>query len=511
MAEDLEVDAWELYDAIETLKTDEIEELKVNKIDMPKCVQRWKEVVGQFSLHNDYPATMSYYVTLGQIVKDVVRIPVGRLSLDPRIQFCWIQTARSGKTTMFDFLSPVWDKTFDLVNQHPTTLQKPKGPLYGVNEFNLQNPDAFTDQALLGTIKKNQINPDWIRGEDNLDVNGDLIPEFIDITVNGALFGSGIIAFDEFEHSGIFKDTQHKQDTVMMFQKFMNRLDSDTHLIKKRLTDWGIDLVVDSQRSLWATTLPPQGLENVILTKGVFQRMWLYVREVPESLKRKMEEDYLDLMGTIVEDDDGAEKFQDEFAEMLYTNYKWCLKRLAKVGDRRKIVEFSPDAKQRLKIIWRGMRKYMDGFPDHIHHALNTFLMNIINNMCVSAALCAISEQSPKILPRHIEQGRRLTDNSFDSITTWFSDRLAKSPRRLVEKNREKIVITSYKECPLSNGWTSKTNVISTYMKKTQKSRNTFYRLWHDVEHMFETKRSDNNKVLIRLKVEKNESKNKKD
>ena len=72
-----------------------------------------------------------------------------------------------------------------------------------------------------------------------------------------------------------------------MFQKFMNKLDSDTHLIKKRLTNWGMDLEVDCQRSLWATTLPPQGLEVVILTKGVFQRMWLYVRDIPPSLKRK--------------------------------------------------------------------------------------------------------------------------------------------------------------------------------------------------------------------------------
>ena len=261
--------------------------------------------------------------------------------------------------------------------------------------------------------------------------------------------------------------------------------------------------VVDSQRSLWATTLPPQGLENVILTKGVFQRMWLYVREVPESLKQKMEEDYLDLMGTIVEDDDGASKFQDEFAEILYTNYKWCLKRLEETGDRRRIVEFSDDAKLRLKVIWRGMRKYMDGFPDHIYHALNTFLMNIINNMCVAAALSAVSEHSPKILPRHIEQARQLTDSSFDSITTWFSDRLAKSPKRMVEKNREKVVITCYKKCPMTNGWTSKTNVIGQYRKITQKSRQTFYRLWHDVEHMFETKRDENNKVMIRLKGNK--------
>ena len=45
------------------------------------------------------------------------------------------------------------------------------------------------------------------------------------------------------------------------------------------------------------------------------------------------------------------------------------------INFRRKIVEFSPDAKKRLKVIWRGMRKYMDGFPDHIYHALNTFLI----------------------------------------------------------------------------------------------------------------------------------------
>ena len=44
MPEDLEVDAWELYDALEKIQNDEMEELKVNKVDMPKCVKRWQEV-----------------------------------------------------------------------------------------------------------------------------------------------------------------------------------------------------------------------------------------------------------------------------------------------------------------------------------------------------------------------------------------------------------------------------------------------------------------------------------
>jgi hypothetical protein len=504
MAEDLEVDEWDLYEALEKMQVGDIETERRSAVTMPKAVERWTDVVTQFSLYNDYPAQMAFFVTLGQILKDKLRVPVGRLSLDPRIHYCWIQTARSGKTTMFDFLSPVWDKTFTLVNEHP--LKGEKGPLNGVNEFTLQNPDAFTDQALLGTIKTGQPNPQYAtngtreeREAANVDVDGNPIPELIDININGALFGSGIIAFDEFEHSGIFKETQHKQDTVMMFQKFMNRLDSDTHLIKKRLTEWGKDLVVDCQRSLWATTLPPQGLEKVILTKGVFQRMWLYVREVPESLKMQMEEEYLDMVGNIVEDENGSDAFTVEFSEMLYDIYCWADARYKETGDKRTITTFTPDAQKRLKTVWRGMRKYMEGFPDHIYAALNTFLMNTINNMCNAAALCACAEKSDKITARHIDQARVLTDQSFDSITTWFSDKLKKSPKRMAEKGREQMIAKVYQTASKKDGWVSKTELVNNYMKMTKKSRPTFYREWNNVEHLFENKKM-NNRVYIRRK-----------
>ena len=502
MPDDLNIDEWELSDALEKIDFGDFGESRPEKTDLPKIVKEWVDVVTEFSLYNDYPAAMAFYVSLGQILKDKVRVPIGRLSLDPRIHFCWIQTARSGKTTMFDFLSPVWNRTFTLINEHPLTQTPPRGPLDGVKKYTLNNPDAFTDQALLGTKKFDVKNPDWVRGEDNLDINGDPIPEFIDLDIAGALYGSGIIAFDEFEHSGIFKETQHKQDTVMMFQKFMNRLDSETHLIKKRLTEWGKDLVVDCQRSLWATTLPPEGLEKVILTKGVFQRMWLFVREVPESLKTQMEEEYLDQVGEIIGGDDGAETFQVEFSEMLYDIYQWVDRRLEEVdGDKRKVVVFSADAKTRLKVIWRGMRKYMSDFPDHIYNALNSFLMNTINNMCIAAALCAISERSREVTPRHIDQARLLTDRSFESITTWFSDTLKKSPRRVSEKNKEGIMIRVYDDCnKKEGGWVPKTQLVNNFMKMTKKARPTFYRQWGEVEHLFEERKVNSNKVEVRRK-----------
>jgi histone H3/H4 len=352
----------------------------------------------------------------------------------------------------------------------------------------------------LGTIKIDQPNPEYARGADNVDFEGNPIPELIDIPIAGALFGSGIIAFDEFEHSGIFKETQHKQDTVMMFQKFMNRLDSDTHLIKKRLTEWGRDLVVDCQRSLWATTLPPQGLEKVILTKGVFQRMWLYVREVPESLKMKMEEDYIDNVGVIDESTDDSDIFAEEFATMMYDIYKWCKDRHEKTGDKRKVVIWSDDAKKALKVVWKSMRKYMDGFSDHIFEALNTFLMNTLNNVSIAAGICAIAEKSPTIERRHVMQAKSLTDKSFDSITTWFSNKLKKNPKRIQEKGREAIIMKVFQNCPKKDGWVAKTQMVNTYMKMTQKGRATFYREWDNVEHLFDERRINGNRVHVRRK-----------
>ena len=508
MAEDLDVDEWELYDALaKVTETNSLEVIRSKKVKLPDDVVRWTNVVGEFSLYNDYSAKMSYFVSLGQILKDSIRVPIGRLSLDPRIHYCWIQTSRSGKTTMFDFLNPVWKETFKLINNHPIT--KNKLPLSGVSEFTLNNPDSFTDQSLLGTMRMGVPNPDYDRAEAREDDDYDT-PEMVDLTIFGSLFGSGIIAFDEFEHSGIFKESQHKQETVMLFQKFMNRLDSDSHLIRKRLTDWGKDLVVDSQRSLWATTLPPEGLEKVILTKGVFQRMWLYVRDVPESLRSQMEEDYIDMIGEIVEDEDGSATYHEEFSEMLYSTYQWVQERLVAVdGDKRKVVYFTPDAQKRLKTVWKGMRKYMNSFDDNIYEALNTFLMNMINNICIAAALCAITERSETITAKHINQGRQLTDESFDSITTWFTDKLKKRPKRFNDKHNEKMYVAAFNSTNPKvkvngiNGWVNKKLMIEAFRKNEQCGRNKFYRHWQEVKHIFEELRTT--QTYVKLKVEKDE------
>jgi len=276
------------------------------------------------------------------------------------------------------------------------------------------------------------------------------------------------------------------------------------------LTNFGRDLIVDSQRSLWATTLPPEGLERVILTKGVFQRMWLYVREIPESLRSQMEEDYLDMIGEIIEDDSGAATYQEEFAEMLYSSYKWVQERLEKVdGDKRKVVVMTPDAKKAIKIVWSSMKQYMNNMDDNIYAAINTFFMNMINNICIAASLCAITERSPHITAKHINQGRKLTDESFDSIVGWFEEKLKKRPKRMSDKNNEKMFINAYNTTQPkttidgTEGWVDKRLMIESFRKNEQCGRNKFYRHWESVKHLFSEVRKT--KTFVKLKVKEDE------
>ena len=508
-----ELDEWPYYDAINELTKEVRAPIELREVtSLPKVVLDWTEAVREYSMYNDYPAQMSFFVILGQILKDTVRIRAAGAPLDPRIHFCWIQTARSGKTTMWDFLSPTWNNIFDLVNKFPETREyeriweRQQGRRQDERAFTVNNPDAFTDQALLGTIKTGQPNPDYSRTEaaqaaqDNEVYD---IPAEIDITRYGALHGSGIIAFDEFEHSGIFKESKHKQDVVMMFQKFMNKLDSDTHLIKKRLTDWETELVVDCQRSLWATTLPPQGIEMVILTKGVFQRMWLYIRDIPDSLKDRMEDMYLErLYGNY--DDSAREQKPQEMAEVLYGIYIWVQERLKEVeGNKIDVCPLSKDAHNRIKIEVKRMRTYTNGFQGVMKEALNSFRMNLINNITIASTLCAIAEKSPVVTAKHVEQGMLLSTKSYDSITEWFSGRLKQKGSLKSGMNETQITgiyDTFLKKTSAPNseeGWVSKTALIKYYMDTTKKARATFYRLWNSTDHLFE-ERKINRTVYIR-------------
>ena len=55
MAQDLDVDEWEMYDALQNMSNQEVlATVRSEKTEFPRDVERWVNVVGQFSLHNEY-------------------------------------------------------------------------------------------------------------------------------------------------------------------------------------------------------------------------------------------------------------------------------------------------------------------------------------------------------------------------------------------------------------------------------------------------------------------------
>ena len=54
MAQDYDVDAWEIYDKLERIQKDEIyTSMRSEHTGLPDDVQRWVEVVSRFSLYNE--------------------------------------------------------------------------------------------------------------------------------------------------------------------------------------------------------------------------------------------------------------------------------------------------------------------------------------------------------------------------------------------------------------------------------------------------------------------------
>ena len=113
------------------------------------------------------------------------------------------------------------------------------------------------------------------------------------------------------------------------------------------------------------------------------------------------------------------------------------------------------------------------------------------------------------ISTKHFNQGRQLTDESFDSITGWFTDKLKKRPKRLADKNNEKMYIAAYNSTSPKvkvngiAGWVDKRLMIETFRKQEQCGRNKFYRHWQSVSHLFDEVRTS--KTFVKLKVKEDE------
>ena len=246
------------------------------KMQLPNLIRAYVKDGTDVSKFNEVPATLTFFNLLGQIVKDKVIIVRGKGREDTRVPILWLQTSGTGKTELFNFYGPIAQKVFEILNAK-----------YGYN-YDIFDITDFTDAALVGSIKQERQVVE--------DENGEPMTSYVDVQIDGALEGSGLMVFDEFEYSGVFRQSQHKENVIVYLNKVMNTLHGNNYVIKKKLKDGGI-ITCDCQRSPYACSYIPKGLTNVIAEKGVLQRMLIYIYEVPQAVQDEIREQLLREVG----------------------------------------------------------------------------------------------------------------------------------------------------------------------------------------------------------------------
>ena len=454
---------------------------------LPSIIERFYKSASEVSLRNEIPAAISGFVILGSICKDFVRIPNGRNIEDSRIHLCWVQTSGTGKSTLWNFVGPVAEKTFEKINahrpSHPSLTRK--DGIEMPRNFNIFGVTDYTDSVLIGKWK--QIKTD--EGEDEMKRQA------------GILEGSGLAHWDEFEYSGIFKQSQHKEQSIVYLNTLMNSLSGKTWVISKALDSMeGLTMNCYSERSVIAMTYPPKNLNDVMAEKGVLQRMLLYVWEVPFHTQHQMRLEQLAKAGTI----EDVHAPIDKFAEGFYKIYQMVRERWNEVGqDPMKTLTFHESFRPSLLLEYNRLNKELLNCPPHVAEIASNFTTRLMQTMIKLSCLCCIGESADIVKPEerfivrgeHVQASGKIVQNCYSQLVGWLERSLRAKRKAMSEKTFEPIfnaIYESIKEGKHTDlkcdeaGFVNKSRYLMKVKDKAKISRAQIYRHYDMVRHRFE-------------------------
>jgi hypothetical protein len=384
---------------------------------LPSLITNFSRTAGQFSYLNEIPATIGAFSILGQIAKDFIHIPSRFAREDSRIHFCWIQTSGTGKSEIWNFISPIYEAVSSHINSnanHPKFIYKDEFIPLPYGKFSLTD---YTDAVLIGKYRKEEV-VDEDTGERDIEY----------VRIRGSLEGSGIAHWDEFEYSGVFKATQsqHSSRLIVYLNKLMNSKWGNGWIITKALSETdGLEMDCFCQRSVWATTYIPEKLNQVIANTGVLQRMLTYVRDVPLAVQDKMRLEQYDYAGEAHDYDAPIDTFAQQFKDiydMLYQRYE------SVDGDKTKVILYHPQFKDAIKYEYRLLMRYLRDRSPKVAKMANNFtsrwmiILQKLSHLCAIAEAPYITDEDRRFIvsPRHVSQGASVIKQCFISLVEWF-------------------------------------------------------------------------------------------
>ena len=465
------------------------------QLQLPAVWREYIKSATEVSRYNEVPAALTFAVLLGQLAKDMVLIPGRKRREDTRVHFLWIQTSGTGKSEMWNFFGPVSTLVFDMVNA-----------TYGDNlsadnkkPFNIMDVDDVTDAGLIGSMDVEDV---MIEQE-----NGPPIRTKVPIKKDGVMEGQGLCAYDEFEYSGVFKQSQHKENVILYMNRAMNSKWGKNFIIKKKLKDGEI-IICDCQRSFYATTYIPTGLSKVIAEKGVLQRMLIFIWEVPQEIQDEIRDGIIDDVGIFEDGEIDINRFANNFLVI----YDTLRKRYQDVNENPvDTVRFSKEFNEALRNEFKIMKRHVMHSRPEVLDIAGNFITRLLGTLTKLSVLCCIAEapsitdESKRFIvtPTNARQASTLVRQCYKSLVSWLDSALKVQHRRMEELAGVNDFIDAYLTCKTDkDAWVNKSVLLAKVREKTSKGQSTIYRQWQKVEGNFDTKKNGN-KMYLKLKERK--------
>jgi len=514
-----------------------IEEASVNMTsELPRLVAEFQKDAIAVSFKNDIPAALSCFVILGQICKDFIQIPNGRSTEDSRVHFCQIQTSGSGKSTLWNFVEPVSEKLFTMINESGLHVNNKyinsegeevsgeEGEYLSKKKFDIMSATEYTDAALVGGFEEKLVERPLLDNEGRpikQDENGTEIrhgqegydnahvktrKELGMVRQAGLLEGSGLAHWDEFEYSGVFKQSQNKEQAIVYLNTLMNTLAGSSWVIKKKLKQ-GDMMKCYCERSILAMTYPPEKLAKVIANKGVLQRMILFIWDVPEHTLHQMRKEQIGQAGKI----DDAKQPVDVHAERLFKVYQAVRDRFHEVDKNAlNTMVYTPDFNDRLYYEYEVMRKFISDTHPEVRKIVSTFQTRLLKILIKMAVLCSVAEALSikdkskrfRVTSKNVEAAGVIVQQCYKTLVAWLEQSLKRTRRKKVTE-KDSIFFKAAKEVKKDEeGFFAKNDL----MKKLEEAGVTYstrYRMFGDYENDKFIKRKTGRTVYLKLKEEK--------
>ena len=444
---------------------------------LPYVAREFQKSAVKVSHMNDIPAAISFFTILGQIVKDFIIIPNGRNHEDTRIHFCWVQTSGTGKSTLWNFVGPVANKVFEKINQnnkHPPFIRENVPMTRSFNTFGVTD---YTDSVLIGGYKE-------VIDDDNNKVME---------RHSGLLEGSGLAHWDEFEYSGIFKQSQHQEKAIVYLNTLMNSLSGESWIISKALSSFGDGGIMECfcERSVLAMTYPPSNLNEVMAEKGVLQRMLLYVWNVPEFIQDQMRTEQNSKAGTIEE----VNQPIDKFANSLYTLYELVREQyIAKGANPLHTMTYTDDFREVVQLEYQNMRNYLQNTRHEVSSIASNFTTRLTKILIKLSVLCSVAS-APSITNKNdrfivtghnVRQAATIVRQCYMTLVDWLERSLRVKKASVAENSLEPLFIAVYDKMDKDDeGFVNKTLLLTEVRTKAKKSRAQIFRHYEVVRHKF--------------------------